>query len=390
MSAGPVPDAVPEFTFDGRAIAFQEGDTLGVALHRAGVRVLSRSMKYHRPRGLYCCTGSCASCLVGVDGVPNITACTMRAKEGVEVRSQNRIGSAKRDLLGIVDKVYRGGFDPHAAFTRPRILNQAFLKAVRFMSGVGEPPARDARPSGAPRRHRMGVHHLVVGAGTQGMRAVVEHARKDKATLLVDELDEPGGSALWDPTEDVADLVRAVRDAPAVETWTGTVAFGVYGDVVALRRGDDLWEIEAERITIAPGTHDGWPLFGDNDLPGVLSLRGARRLLHHGVLPGSRVVGHGRPLPTAFVGALEACGGEVVAEGDVARAHGGNHVEQAVVSGRRVPCDAIVCNIPGTPRVELFQQAGCELGFQDGVLAPRAKEGRTSRKDVFAAFSEAP
>ena len=86
-----------------------------------------------------CATGSCASCLVDVDGIPNLPAC-MTSARSCKVLSQNRIGSAKHDLLGVVDKVYRGGFDAHAAFTQMRLLNEAFLKGVRFMSGLGTVP----------------------------------------------------------------------------------------------------------------------------------------------------------------------------------------------------------------------------------------------------------
>ena len=44
---------MPEFTFDGKSVPFQPGDTVGSALHRAGVKVISRSLRYHRPRGLF-------------------------------------------------------------------------------------------------------------------------------------------------------------------------------------------------------------------------------------------------------------------------------------------------------------------------------------------------
>ena len=40
------------FSFDGRAVAALEGDTIGSALHAAGQRTISRSFKYHRRRGL--------------------------------------------------------------------------------------------------------------------------------------------------------------------------------------------------------------------------------------------------------------------------------------------------------------------------------------------------
>jgi sarcosine oxidase subunit alpha len=375
------------FTFDGRTVPIHDGDTLGSALHRAGVKVLSRSLRYHRPRGLNCCIGSCASCLVDVDGVPNVPACMMAAVEGAEVRSQNRLGSAQHDLYAIVDKVYRKGFDPHDAFTRPALLNRAFLEAVRFMSGVGKVPGADAQPDPA-RRHALQVDEVIVGAGLHGLRRA--HQAKGKV-LLVDELPALGGTATWDPTETEA---KQLADAlPAnVEAWTGAVAFGLYGDVAGVVRGGDLYELSARRITVATGRHDGLALFPNNDLPGVLTLRGASRLLFlHQVLPGAAVVGHGAPLPWSFVQAVNDAGGKVVAQGTVEEARGGTAVEAAKVGGRWVECDAVVTNVPGTPRIELLQQAGCELAFRGGVLsnAKAGPDGATSIPHVFAAFTEA-
>lgn len=378
------------FQFDGRTIPFEPGDTLASALHRAGVTTLSRSMKYHRPRGLYCVTGSCASCFMEVDGVPNVPACMRYATPGAEATSQNRIGSAKRDLLGVVDKVYPRGFDPHGAFTRPRILNQAFLKAVRFMSGVGRVP--DAGRPATSRRIRKEITELIVGAGRCGVQRAKEAVGRGRAVLLVEELTELGGSARWDPTEtDTLAMAKELRRLKGLELWTDALAFGIYGDTVAVRHGDDLVEIRAERITIAPGRHDAWPLFDRNDMPGILSLRGAKRLLwEHGVLPGKRIVGHGAPLPGAFRDAVRKAGGQVVAQGLVDAARGADHVRSARVDGRWLDADCVVCHLPGTPRVELFQQAGCELGFQDGVLTPVTDtDGRTSRSDIYARFSAA-
>ena len=48
------------------------GDTIGSALFASGRRVFSRSFKYHRPRGLLCCSGHCPNCMMTVDGVPNV------------------------------------------------------------------------------------------------------------------------------------------------------------------------------------------------------------------------------------------------------------------------------------------------------------------------------
>lgn len=353
----------------------QPGDTIASALHRADILEISRSMKYHRARGLYCVTGSCASCFVEVEGVPNVPACMREAEADMNVCSQNRIGSAKRDLLAVTDKVYRRGFDPHGAFTRPRLLNQAFLKAVRFMSGVGRAPESAMAAPGTFRR--LQVDELIIGAGRSGLQRA--HAASGNV-LLVDELPHLGGSLAWNPAEEGT---QELVDGLEVEAWTGAVAFGIYGDTIGLARGDDLFAIQASRISIAPGCHDAWPLFPNNDLPGILSLRGAQRLLHaHGVAPGKRLAVHGAPLPPPFLDALEDAGCTVVAEGEVEAAAGGTRVERVRIRGAWHPCDTILCHLPGTPRVELFQQAGCELGFRNGVLAPVAHDTQTTRPDV--------
>ncbi|MHB8634433.1 MAG: 2Fe-2S iron-sulfur cluster-binding protein [Thermoplasmatota archaeon] len=378
------------FRFDGREIPMEATDTFGSALHRAGVKAVSRSLKYHRPRGLFCCTGSCASCFVDVDGVPNVPACMATAREGADVQSQNRMLSARHDLLGVVDKVYRHGFDPHAAFTRPRLVNDAFLKGVRFMSGLGRAPGEKATGR-APRRHEKKVDELVVGSGKLGLQSAAAAARAGRSVLLVEEMEALGGSARWDASE--TETVR-LASHPGAEAWTGALCFGLYaqgkGHVAGVRRGDDLWEVEATRITVAAGRHDAWPLFENNDLPGILSLRGARRLLgEHQVLPGRHIVVDGPELPADFLAELQTQGADVVATGKVTAARGRLSITRACVDGTWRPCDALIAHAPGTPRVELLQQAGCELAFDaDGRLAPIvAADGTTSRAHIRALFS---
>jgi sarcosine oxidase, subunit alpha len=391
--------SVASFTFDGKRVPFEAGDTFAAAMHRAGIRVLSRSLRYHRPRGLYCNLGSCASCFVDVDGTPNVPACMAAARDGCTLRSQNRLGTAKHDLLGVVDKVYRQGFDPHDAFTRPKLLNDAFLVGVRLMSGLGRPPAAGTLPA-TPQRHLAAADELVVGAGAQGLAAAERALRAGRSVILVDELERLGGTAAWDPLE-AATRKRAGEATawPGAQVWTGSLCFGLYpgpqGPLAAIARpgpaGLDLWEVTASRITVAAGAHDGHPAFTNNDLPGVMALRGAVRLLgEHGVRPGERAVVHGAPLPHTTRAVLENAGCLVVAQGEVEAARGGSAVEAARVGGDWVACDTILCNLPSAPRVELYQQAGCELTWRDGRLVPKAgPDGATTVPGVHAALPEA-
>ena len=70
------------FRFEAASLEGFEGDTIGSALFAAGRRVFSRSFKYHRPRGLLCCTGNCPNCLMEVDGVPNVEVITRPGETG--------------------------------------------------------------------------------------------------------------------------------------------------------------------------------------------------------------------------------------------------------------------------------------------------------------------
>ncbi len=83
------------FTFDGQEMTGYEGEPIAAALHDAGVRVLRESPKLHRPRGFYCAIGNCSSCLMRVDGKPNVRVCVEELKEGMTVETQK----GKGDLL---------------------------------------------------------------------------------------------------------------------------------------------------------------------------------------------------------------------------------------------------------------------------------------------------
>ena len=75
------------FFFAGRPVEGFEGDTIGSALFASGRRVFSRSFKYHRRRGLLCCSGGCPNCMMRVDGLPNVRVCVEPVREGAQVHA---------------------------------------------------------------------------------------------------------------------------------------------------------------------------------------------------------------------------------------------------------------------------------------------------------------
>jgi sarcosine oxidase subunit alpha len=74
--------------FEGKPIECFEGETIVAALTAAGVYRLRDNIKTHRPQGLFCAIGKCSSCLMEVDGVPNVRTCITVVKDGMQVKRQ--------------------------------------------------------------------------------------------------------------------------------------------------------------------------------------------------------------------------------------------------------------------------------------------------------------
>jgi len=83
------------FFFNGQEIEGYANETIAAALHASGVRELAKSPELHRPRGLFCAIGNCSSCLMVVDGQPNIRVCVVKVKPGMQVQSQQGKGDLK-------------------------------------------------------------------------------------------------------------------------------------------------------------------------------------------------------------------------------------------------------------------------------------------------------
>ncbi len=83
------------FYYNGEEVSAFEGETIAAALHAAGIRALSHSHEKHRPRGLYCAIGNCSSCIMEVNGEPNVRICVEMVHEGMVVKTQK----GKGDIL---------------------------------------------------------------------------------------------------------------------------------------------------------------------------------------------------------------------------------------------------------------------------------------------------
>jgi len=279
-----------EFTFDGKKIAAYEGDTLGSALAAQNIKVLSRSFKYHRPRGLMCVSGQCPNCLVQVDGSPNVRACITTVKNKMNVKSQNRWPSVKYDVLSVIDKLHwllPVGFY-YKSFYSPRFIWDLVRPILRKAGGLGQinPKAKDI----LEKPHRaMFTDIAVVGAGLSGLSAALSAAGQGAEVILIDKLEHLGGNNK-DLLEE--ELVKEIITNKSITIITGAPVFGFYPpNLITLDTTEEMIKLHCEKIIIATGSHEVPIIFENNDLPGIMLASGAIKLLKlYGAIPGNDAV----------------------------------------------------------------------------------------------------
>jgi sarcosine oxidase subunit alpha len=182
------------FNYKGKPMKGLEGDTIATALFAEGVRIFSRSMKYHRPRGLYNLDGYSSHCLMGVDGEPNVRACRTPLRQGMVVKPQNVIGSPEWDLMSVMQ--WFGFAMPvgfyYKVFHKPAWLWKFVEPVIRRAAGFGV--VDPTMPDGIYENRYLNAEVCIVGGGPAGMRAALEAARSGVRVILLETKDQLGGA----------------------------------------------------------------------------------------------------------------------------------------------------------------------------------------------------
>jgi sarcosine oxidase subunit alpha len=355
------------FTFAGWKVTGFEGDTIASAAFAAGKRVFSRSFKYHRPRGLMCCSGHCPNCQMTVDGVPNVRVCTEPIREGAVVEGQNVRWSLDFDLMSMTDKV-GGPFTPvgfyYRTFIRPRAMWPLYEKFLRSAAGLGKLDPHAGHSRRYDTEHRK-ARVLVVGGGEAGRAAALDAAKAGPGVVLVDE-----------------DARHAALALPGVEVLAPARALGIWeGGLVPVDAGTLLYRFRAEKIVVATGATEQPVVFPGNDLVGVMLPDGVRRLIDFSIKPGARAIVLGADDDTLGIAdELEAIGTEVVKVVDLRDARprelaaqgGKGRVRRLVLDGESYGCDLLVSSGGRQPAYSLLAQAGARVEFDEalGVFVP--------------------
>ncbi|MCY3880227.1 MAG: sarcosine oxidase subunit alpha family protein [Rhodobacteraceae bacterium] len=310
-------DAALGFSFNGKSMTGHPGDTLASALLANGQKLVGRSFKYHRPRGIFTAGSEEPNALVqlrrGGHCEPNSRATVVELFEGLAAESQNHRPSLEFDLMAVNDLL--------SPFLSAGFYYKTFMWPKRFWERVYEPVIRASAGLGKlsmladPDQYDKGFLHcdlLVIGAGPAGLSAALAAGRAGVRVIIADEDFLPGGrlnlesqsidgvagsewAAACAAELDSLDNVRCMRRM----TVFGAYDHGIFGaverktDHLAESAGKPrqiLWRIYAQRSLVCTGATERAIAFGGNDRPNVMLAGAARGFLNRfGVAAGRRI-----------------------------------------------------------------------------------------------------
>ncbi len=275
------------FRFEGRSYEGCEGDTLASALLANGVDVLSRSFKYHRPRGPLTMRGLDANCYVQLGDDPNVPADRVPLAAGMVATGQNYRGSLERDREAWIGRVAR--FLPvgfyYKAFYRPQGSWRYWERYIRAKAGLGR-----LSPS-APRGYFDQDHRFcdvaVIGGGPAGLAAAEAAVLAGAETVLVEDEPELGGALRWgrfpgetEAFERADALRRELLALPRLSVLTAATCTGLFADRwLAVIHAHRLTRLRAHALVLATGCVEQPMVFRNNDLPGVMLASAVQRAM---------------------------------------------------------------------------------------------------------------
>ncbi|MEF3244599.1 MAG: FAD-dependent oxidoreductase [Caldisericaceae bacterium] len=384
------------FFFEDNPIEAYPQETVAMALYRNGINVFSYSPKLHRPRGLFCAIGKCSSCLMEVNGIPNVRTCILNVQEGMRVKRQNGLG----DLP----------------------------KTTEFLKSENEyyPTV------------------LVIGSGPAGLMASITLKEKGVDVLLIEQNPNLGGQLIKQTHKffgsqkekagtrgiEIANALVKELNSLHVDYFTNTTLFAFYPkeNVFLAFKDNELLKIFPKFVVFATGASEKMIPFEGNDLPNVMGAGAAQTLVNvYGIKVGTNVlmVGAGNVglivsyqllqagiNVKAVVEASDKIGGYFVHAAKLTRfgvpiytrttikkAVGTDKVEKAILveldenfnetsKEFEIDVDAILLSVGLQPSYQLLAQAGCEMKYipsLGGYVPLRSNELETSVKNFYIA-----
>jgi len=421
------------FSFDGKQYSGFQGDTLASAMLANDVKIVGRSFKLHRPRGLMAAGIEEPNALVQLEAdtaysEPSARATLVPLYNGLTAKGQNSWPNVNRDVFGVLGYFHR--FFPASFYYKTMMWPKWswYEGIVRNIAGLGKCPT-EKDPDNYHKRHRH-CDVLVVGAGPSGLASALTAARQGLQVVLLDNGEEFGGALLASseqidgkPAMEWVDSSIAELEAMGnVLLLKRTMASGYYDHnfLIAVERvtnhlgpqkNKDLprerfWKFRAKRVVLATGALERPLAFANNDAPGIMLASAVQTYINqYGVSAGKKAVFF-TTNDSAYQAALDFhnVGGEVLAiidtrqEADgywqqqasaeditiyqgysVSKVHGMKGLkavslakhQDCVLQGSeiKISCDLLAMSGGWTPTIHLYSQASGSLDYNEEKVA---------------------
>ncbi len=400
---------------EGRTVKGFAGDTITSMMLANGERLVGRSFKYHRRRGVLSFANHDINALFEDAKGTNIRGDVTGASDGMDLYPTNISGSLARDRLQILG--WMAPFLPvgfyYKAFHTPKALFPFWEKWIRKLAGLGRVAVQT--PLNRISKRYLHTDVLVVGSGPAGMAAALAAAGEGAKVVLVDENPHLGGSLDYQYSNDSEaalerdNLKCKIFQAPEIDVILGGEASGYYADHwTPVTTADGIVKIRSLATVFATGVFEQPAVFHNNDLPGVLLATAVQRLIaRYAVKPFDKAV-----VLTSNVEGYRAAldflkaGGEIASIVDTGDSslrgslvgairdqgvtiHDGCMVYEAISSsGRlggiivtginrvgepdhsirlRIDCDGLMMSVGWSPASALLCQAGGDLNYDERV-----------------------
>ncbi len=302
-----------KITFDGKTYEALEGDTIASALIRNNIKLIGRSFKYHRPRGIYTCGIEEPNALVQIlneHNEPNTRATIKRVYEGIKIESQNRWPSLAFDIGSInnvLSPIFSAGFY-YKTFMGPRgFWKKIYEPLIRRTAGLGKPP-KNFRSKSIHQNHN--VDFVIIGGGLSGLIAARKLINTEYDVILIEQdsflggilknsnkVNRIDGKITSDWIDETEKLIKQSKNVRILKNTLATT-YNFTNHLIALedkftgKKIDTnkseltLHKIRTNYTVLANGHIERFISFRNNDLPGVMLASSFEKYIHrYGVVP---------------------------------------------------------------------------------------------------------
>ena len=298
------------FYFDGKRYQAFEGDTIASGLLANGISFTSRSIKYHRPRGIFSHSFEEPNSLFEVKSTegyePNILSTRVKIYDGMVIKSINSWPTLNFDFFSVLiflSNFLKAGFYYKTFFGSNYLWKNIFEPLLRKMAGFSRAPIEKDKSYYSKKNIKCDV--LIIGGGPSGVAAASNLCESNLNVILIED-DFYLGSKLTNLKERDWFFKAKNYIEKHIKIYTDTTVFGAYTNnyfaaverFTAIKKSSGVIPIKerllllrAKKVIFANGSIERPIVFPNNDRPGIfLSNSSTYYLNQFGLFLGKKVI----------------------------------------------------------------------------------------------------